>query len=393
MATQTETMRQIAPKLSDKAKAEEQKAFDARMKADAATANLETDRALAQSMQAQDTVAQLQKRRQQEQADAAKLDNDSKIAVNDWQSLIDEHAKQSKEGPAEMGAGASLLAAISAGLGAFGSGLTGGPNYALQIIQKAADDRVRKWERQLSESRGQIDAKHNAVAWFRQKGLDARAASQAARQAILDDAAVRGDALMSQYKSEQIQSTWQQTKAALEQQRVAAVNQRLLDEQDKRVVKTVAGPAAGPSIENQIRLEGLKVDVPQMDKEGNVTGSQTLMARSPQDAEKVRQALTIRNQIRSGIEGMRKFMEGTAIHSVGPNATEIETMADDLRTQFAVLRGLGALSDKDYKIASQLGKPDSPFQLDSTTYKLMSQLDKRLDSAVVSELQGRGLLR
>lgn len=382
------------PHLSKQQLSDEEKAYQATLKATESKANLESDIALAQSMHTQDAIAQLAKRRDQDQTEAAKVQQDADKSVKDWQSSIDDYKKVQKEGPEKLGAGQSILAAIAQGLGAFGSAMTGGPNYAMQIISKAADARVRKWEKDLDESRGTINAKHNAVAFFRQKGMDARAASSAAKQTILDDAMMRGDALTQQYKSEAVQSSWQQTKVGLEQQRVAMLNQRSIEEQEKRLRLMMSMQPKQMSVENQIRMEGMKVDVPQKNKDGNLAGYKTYIARSATDAEKIRSALVVRDAISKNLSLLKKHVENTW-QSI-PNSTakkQTEALTDDLRTQFGVLRNLGALSDKDYEVASQVGDPTAWLQTDGKTISLANNFESRLDGMIEAEMKGRGLFR
>lgn len=291
-----------------------------------------------------------------------------------------------------MGVGGSILATIAKALGAFGSALTHSPNYAAEEIQRAIDRDIESQKHDVQMLGQKVNLAQNQYANFRNQGLDEDAASAAARMLKLQQSSAKIDQLIAETKNPQLLAQAQQMKAELE---ARANNARM--EYGKTQLSTVSQPggAAGArTVQDQLRLRALEVDVPQKDpKTGKDTGSKTYMAKSTEDAQKIRDAMTVRNSIHSTMQQLRTFMKGTSVHSAGKNAAAIATMADDLRTQYAVLRHLGALSDKDYGIASQLGDPTSFFQRDSTTYDLMDKLDKRLDSAVEAELKGRGLLQ
>ena len=291
-----------------------------------------------------------------------------------------------------MGVGGQILATIGEALGAFGAALTKTPNYAHELLQRAIDNDVHSQEKEYAALGAKVDSRRNDFAAFRQQGFDDDAARTASRLLRLQQASAKYDELAAGTKNAQTLATIEQLRA-LNQQTQA----NTAAEYSKRQINTTnaAISTAPQGTENQLRQRALEVDVPQYDPKDpkKRTGTRTLMAKSSADAEKIRDAMTVKEAMKANIEKLRSFMGKTSVHSVGSNAAVIETAADDLRTQFAVLKRLGALSDKDYKIASQIGDPASLFQRDSTTFKLMDEFGGRIDSEVESQLRGRGLIQ
>lgn len=372
------------PHLSKEQLSAEEKTHKAFLEAGEAKANLDRDAALAQSMQAQETANQLAKKQAQEQAEAEKIKGDSKKSVDEWQGSIDEYKEIRKKGPEQLSTGQSILAAIAQGLGAFGSAMTGGPNYAMQVINKAADARVRKWEKDLDESRGNIDAKHNAVAFFRQKGMDARAASQAARQAILDDAAQRGDVMMQQYKGEQVQATWQQTKAALESQRQAALNQRSLEEQEKRLRFAMAAQPKAMSVGDQVKLRGLEVEVPQGKNQ-----IATFHAKSEPEAKAIRDAQKVVAGILSDLGSMEALVAGSP--TLNPQTSQkVEILNNSIRKKYIKLDELGVPTGKDLELSSVIGDPTSWKQTSGQTRELIGRTREDAANRLMQAYESQG---
>jgi len=84
--------------------------------------------------------------------------------VNETQALrreIDSAASQVAKGPErlERDGGEQALSAIAMALGAFGAALTGGQNYAMQIVNKRIDDAVAQKRAEWEAKRDQLGAK------------------------------------------------------------------------------------------------------------------------------------------------------------------------------------------------------------------------------------------
>jgi hypothetical protein len=290
-----------------------------------------------------------------------------------------------------MGVGGQILATIGQAMGAFGAAITHSPNYAQQMIERAIDADIRAQEVDIQSRRDAVNMAQNGVAMWRQKGLDNQASMAAERMRQLQGATAKIDEILTATKNPQLLATGAQIKAGLEK----SYNDTLMHYGQTSRSTVSATPQPGQQgTENQLRMRALEVEVPQKDpKTGKELPPRTILAKSPQDAEKVRDAITVSRQIKRNLAEMRDLVSNTS-QSISPKAKAmVEAKDKELRTQFAVLHHLGALSDQDYKIAGQIGDPTSLFQRDSTTLELIGQYESSLDGMVEGELRGRGLLR
>ncbi len=292
-----------------------------------------------------------------------------------------------------IGVGGQILASIAQGLGAFGAAITHSPNFAQQAIERAINADLSSQEKEYQALGAKVDSRRNDYAAFRQQGMDDDSARTAVRMLKLQQSNAKIDELVAGSKNQQIQAAADEMKALNNQ---SLANQAL--EYTKRQVSTIKTNTAASgqqrNLEDQLKLRALEVDVPQVDpKTGKNSGTKTLLAKTPQDAEKVRDALTVSRTIKNNLSRMKKLVQTTS-QSISPKSKiEVQKLNDQLATQFGVLNHLGALSDKDYQIASQLGDPTSFFQRDSTTVELINQYEKNLDTMVEGELRGRGLVK
>lgn len=128
-----------------------------------------TDRANEQSRLAKENAA-IQDQTNGHLADMAaryKADHDETIARQ--QAAFDDLSKSPLK---KLDTG--FRGAIAVALGAFGAGLTGGPNYALQIINKRIDDDMKLQMARRNE-------KQNAINFYREKGFSLDGAYRLAR--------------------------------------------------------------------------------------------------------------------------------------------------------------------------------------------------------------------
>lgn len=292
---------------------------------------------------------------------------------------------------ANAGVGGQIMAAIARGLGAFGAAITHSPNYAADMIDRAINADIEAQRVDLETLGEKVKLAQNDYANFRQQGLDDDAARTAAYQAKIMQANAKIDAVIAESKNPQIQASANEIKA-LNEQRAATS----LAEYQKRQISTTSAVSqpSQPGSENQLRMRALEVEVPQKDpKTGKNLGTRTLLAKSPQDAEKVREALTVRNSLQTDLAELNDMVTKTS-QSVSPVAkAKAEAKYKTIKTKLGVLYGLGALAQADLDIVSQLGDPTSIWQRDSTTVKLIDQLGGSLDANVEAQLRGRGLIK
>ncbi len=365
-----------------------------------AAAQSEADAIVAQNKalaeQAKSTALELAAQNQR-QATQQAYDNEQRdAAMAQVQKAVDDFNANKTVNPnrfnERIGVGGRILATIGQAFGAFGAAITHSPNYAQQMIERAVDADIRSQEQEI-QARGQaVNMANNQFAMFRQKGLDNQAALAATKVNMLQEAQAKVDEITANTKNPIVLAKAQEVKAGLAQ---TALNTLMNHAQTSVSTVKANAAAAGPkSVEDQLKLRALEVDVPQKDpKTGKDAGTKTYMAKSAQDAEKVRDALSVRSSLHADLAEM-KSMIGKSSQSISPAAKALVAKKyNTIKTKLGVMYKLGALAEADLDLVSQIGDPTSFFQRDSTSAALIDQLDKSLDTSVESELRGRGMIR
>lgn len=113
--------------------------------------------------------------------DHAKMVSDSmtkmKTITDDYESRTVDPERYWKN----KGTGARIGAAIAVAIGAFGAAMTGGKNYALDIINNEVDRDIDAQKSEISKMGQRVNMQTNEIAQLRQMGLDADAAEDVAR--------------------------------------------------------------------------------------------------------------------------------------------------------------------------------------------------------------------
>lgn len=144
--------------------------------------------------------------------------------------------------------GDKIMGAVAVALGALGSGMTHGPNYALQIINQKIDQEVQQQQRQYDALKDTAAGKLTAFNMLRQKGLDDQQAQQVLRANLLDRFKTRLDEIAANHKGTQIAANAASLQADLEAQRQTAQNaatQQGYDNQVKREQLALASREVG----------------------------------------------------------------------------------------------------------------------------------------------------
>ena len=84
--------------------------------------------------------------------------------------------------------GAKILAAISVGLGAYAASMTGGKNYAMEIIEGAIADDIQAQKLELQQKGAAIDDKRNLLNDLINQGMSESEAEEASRLMLLQKA-------------------------------------------------------------------------------------------------------------------------------------------------------------------------------------------------------------
>lgn len=333
-----------------------------------AQANLAKDTQLAVAMENEKTRGEMAKQRAADAAKAQEIAAQAKRAADEHEASIQEFNAARKRDPhADVSVGQTILAAIAQGLGAWGSAMTGAPNTAAQIVAKAAEMRVRKWERDLDEAKEGVKLKGNRVAYFRQQGMDQDAASRAALASLLDQGTEAVDGIKAQYGSQEVQQRADALKIGLNDERNRLMMAQAQAEQNARVKAWLASQKP-MSVGDQVKLRGLEVDVPQ------ANGSKVrFYARSEPEAAKIRDAQKVAAGVRSDLLTLEALLKGNP--TLNPQTSQkVEILNNSIRKKYIKLDELGVPTGKDLELSSVVGDPTKWTQTTGQTQDLINRV-------------------
>lgn len=342
---------------------------EAKLKQVQAQADLAIDTQMAVAMENQKTRDEIAKQRAADAAKAQEIADKAKKAADDKEAEVQAFNRMRKKDPhADVSVGQSILAAIAQGLGAFGAAMTGTQNTAASIVARAAEMRVRKWERELDEAKEGVKMKDNRVQYFRQQGMDHDAASRAAIASLLDQGVEAVDGIKSQYASQEVQQRADALKLGLSEERNKLMQAQAMAEQNARVKAWLASQPKEMSVRDQVTMRGLEVDVPQ------ANGSKIrFYARSEPEAKAIRDAQKVAAGVRSDLLTLESLIKGNP--SLNPQtAQKVEILNNSIRKKYIKLDELGVPTGKDLELSSVVGDPTKWTQTTGQTQELIGRV-------------------
>ena len=274
---------------------------------------------------------------------------------------------------ADSGTGTKLSAAVAVGLGALGAAMTGGHNYAMDIIDKAIDRDVQLQLKNIGLKQNQLDNQRSYLkdindnfATDDQKASALKALQYNSLENKLKEMGAQNNQLLANANYQQMIGTVgiQKNKHFLEvansQADIAMKTSKVLsDMQNPMGLKTeqiVAGLGSAYSAEDAKELRGLKGDV-----EGANRGIDTLLELS------------------------KKTGKSISPDDIATATTTAAFMQGLLRTP---LVGPGTVSDSDRKILeSVIANPTKVFSMDSSTRAALNTLRRSLESKLDTKAQ------
>lgn len=348
----------------------------------------------------QNRLAQIEADKQaaQSQAEAAHIQEQAAKADKAWQDARADRDANNKVDPdkfwKDKGVGAHIVGAIAQALGAFGSALTGGPNGAAQIIQRGIDANIRAQEQAIAGKGEAVKDAYNGVQHYISQGLSQQSAARAARADLWDRTARKIQSEISAYSNPEIKARGE---ALIAQAQENSNKEQIAEQQSNqaRVVrKTISGPAATAaplSVENQLKLKALEVNLPQVDpKTGKETGALKVLAPSAEEAGKVREAQRVAGQMKRNLSVMSGLVANGWQSLPGATKEKVDKLNNQIILDEATLAKLGALSESDMNLASTLGDPTSWRQRDSTTRELIKDAGSAIDSRIHQHYKSLG---
>lgn len=257
-------------------------------------------------------------------------------------------------------------AAIAVGLGALGASLARGPNYALDIINKAVDD-------DLKIQQANIDNKNRAFLNQRQYINDLQSSFKDKEQFRLANKALALDQVNTQLM--QIAAKRKEVEALPQFQ---ALQANILDQRNKQFLELARLKA------ETAKLEREAVQGPEAKPENIVPGLG--FAFSTKGADEMRTLVSDLNAAKDSIARLVEISQ-TPGKAISPELrAEADTIRSTLRGQLrTALVGPGAVTESEQKLLNQvIADPTTIFSLDRVNLTRLNALNEALDRKVQS---------
>lgn len=292
---------------------------------------------------------------------------------------------------ATRGLSGQIQGAIAIILGGIGAGLTRGPNYALEIINRLTDE-------DIDAQKAELGKKHNALAAYMAETKNIEAARRYVRADALDRASFQIQAAASKMNSDVAQAAAQKAAGALTQAaaqaRQEAVAREVHTRAEAQTTKLQADQfAAQNAAQNLMAKVGAGLtggaDLPPGATEllpekmqqrlvpipGRPNGY--AIALTGDDAKEAKTTLAQLDRMNSAVTEYRALLKKGA--KIGANSATAAALHSRLTTMLKDSEKLGALSKDDYKILNDR-VPDiaSWTSLDSRSAAKLDALDESM---------------
>jgi len=267
---------------------------------------------------------------------------------------------------------------IAAGLGGYASTRSGGPNVAVQMLQKSIDDDIAAQRNAIELKKGRVGDMKGALAEAYRRTGNLEQAEAVARVAVNNAIDAKAAQYAAGANSEKVNANYEQLSAGLQAQ-----NAETMAKMNKYVpAQTVAGGGGigKGSVDN-------KLVVPMGDGKG-------IVARSEQEAQKIREKLAAKETITQGLAELKSMDQGaTFADRANPmsafNQQKSAKLAQ-LRTRATVFEGQGAMSKGDADNTNEaIGALTGLAQYTGNQTKIIDNAIHGFNASVEQELRGQ----
>ena len=261
--------------------------------------------------------------------------------------------------------GAKILAAISVGLGAYSASMTGGKNYAMEIIDSAIENDIQAQKLELQQKGAAIDDKRNLLNDLINQGMSEAEAEEASRLMLLQKAKRTLDERLLDIKDARMKEEARNLDESLKL-KIAETKANLLMKaipQERLVTETKLLPTAKLSAELAQAKENAKLSaqrkfqdeqgLPKKERDARTVQGYIGLAPDPTDARKMREAVAGSNAIIKQIEDLIKHREKYGIEftnrvAVDKGISLATTVALELKSE--PFFNLGVLAGPDLEL-------------------------------------------
>jgi hypothetical protein len=346
-----------------------------------------------------DQQAQIIAQQEQRRA-AAQKDYDTRLRALQskgdalYQNILDKKVDPRRMW-GEMSTGRKVTASIGMILGGIGAGLTGGPNYAVQIIERAI-------ERDVEAQKTEIEKGQNLLAHNLRQTDDLRLAHQLTRADLLDSTAAQLQRAAASFAGDKAKANAEaaigslRAEAAKERQQVAATAMQMAAQREllplqvegaKRAV--LLQRAQQEALASLFKGVGAPLDprastlLPDEIRERIIylPGGNATLATTKEGAKKVRDQVQGYQEITAAVADMRR-LRGEQGRSWVPFTAERAEGQSMRRKMIGSLRlavvGPGAMSESELKILENLiPEPGERFLTDSAFEAKLRQIEQK----------------
>lgn len=380
---QVSTTTQVAPKLSRGDMAKLEASMDATAAAERKRAEI-----AAQNQAHQAGIMQDEAERQKiEIAREAEREAERQRTVDTQMADIQETVRelQTKEVDPNrrwksMSTGGQIGTAISLMLGALGAALTKGPNYALDMYEKAIDRDIDAQKSEIAKAQSVVGLKNNMLSQIMAKGGSERQAAAALRAQKLDEAQAYMRAEAMRTGSAEAAAQADAAIAAAEERKQKALAELKLATQDRVTIQTspASNSAMADITKRAVGLPGGGVAYAPDDESARKIREQSATTMSIHDKTNRLIALT-KNHTGKVVPGQVK--------------DEVKSLITDLVQDYAKAKQAGAMSDDEFdRMAGLFKDPSSLFVADSRAISAAQTFRQRSDAQFINTLRANRML-
>lgn len=328
----------------------------------------------------------------QEQAGAADYQRRQEAETTKLKSLqVEADSKiDPKRWWKEKSTGENILAALAIGLGGFSASMTGGPNYALQIIDKAIE---RDIDAQLANREGkykQAAAQQDMLGILRGQYADKRDERTAAKSLMLERSAKYIEEITARSASEQTKAKGAEMAAQLRQQSALHQQELALKLAGQVTTSETRVPGTGGTNDAQRAAMAREAVYGQYNPKAFIPGAERIFG-VPMQAVDEADGKELNKQVASASELLRTLdqMEANG-RKLSPQArTNVKSLRAQAMLKIKNLEAGGALDAGMQDVANSLLGPD---ETDLTTItSALPQLKANIRASVRTNLGARAV--
>lgn len=303
--------------------------------------------------------------------------------------------------------GQKIGAGIALALGGIGSGLSGQPNLALQVINTAIDRDIDAQKNNIQKAGNAVTMQSNVYHDMLQTFGDERAAEAATKATLLQTAQIQLQQYTEQYKAPQLQANAAAMGAELErqkQQNILQLNQGMLANQALMQIASPQGQNGGPPAKllsnGSVPMTpnpAANIFLSKDQKETFVPGLG--FANTKENAEKASETAAAANESTMAIDALASGDYGGILNSLPftPGGATQRAKAEVLRTFIIgklkdTIHGKGVLNETTKDLLENIvGNPNQLFSLSSVQKAKLQEISNQVKQDTNSRLKSWNL--